>query len=236
MNENRTEVIRARVAKYYKDRAELATHFIIYIVVNLALWVFWALFGLGDFPWPGLVTMAWGSGVVANWLEVRFKAPERFAALERSAAAQMARVYGPDWDTAADASDYQRVFKTVEKAARGRQEFIIHLAIYAIINTMLWFLWAALQVEFPFPLLVMAFWGIGLVANAADAFFGSARQQLTREEAIEREVARWAEQPAFAAKKKKRDSSAHLELTDDGELVEIVDEDWEADTRRRREG
>jgi hypothetical protein len=53
---------------------------------------------------------------------------------------------------------------------------------------------------------------------------------------MEREVERWAGQEARVAKKKKRDSSARLELSDDGELIEIVDESWDADARRSREG
>jgi hypothetical protein len=180
--------------------------------------------------------MAWGSGVVANWLEVRAKAPQRFVALERSAQAQMARRYGPDWDAVADVDDYQRVLRAVEKAAKERQEFVTHFAIYAIINLMLWFIWATTSnpVDFPFPLVVMGFWGIGLVSHAASVFFSSARQQLAREEAIQREVERLAGQTQTVKKKKR--AGARLELTDDGELVEIVEDDWEADERRQRGG
>jgi hypothetical protein len=212
---------------------------VVYAVVNLVLWGFWALTsGMGGFPWPGLLTLAWGSGIAANWLELRYKAPQRFVALEHSVQAQMARVYGPDWEAVASGEDYQRVFQAVDKAARERQEFAIHAAVYVMINLMLWFIWAAAQspAEFPFPLLVMGGWGIGLAAHGATVFFSSARQQLAREEAIEREVERWAGQEARVAKKKKRDSSARLELSDDGELIEIVDESWDADARRSREG
>ncbi len=234
--ENRTAMIRQRVEKYYKARSELATHAVIYILVNVMLWVLWALLGLGSFPWPGLVMLAWGSGLAANWLEVRFKAPQYFIALERSVAAQMARVYGPDWDTIADAGDYQRVFKAVEKATKERQEFAIHLAIFVIINLMLWFLWAAIRdtVTFPFPLLVMGFWGIGLGAHASDTFFSSARQQLAHEENIAREVERWS--GAAPAVKKKKRAGARLELGDDGELIEIVDDDWGVDEQSQQGG
>ena len=236
MNEDRTEMIRQRVEKYYKDRSEFAMHIVIYIVVNAVLWGVWWLV-TGGFPWPGLVTMAWGSGVIANWLEVRAKAPQRFMALERVAQAQMARRYGSDWDAVADVDDYQRVLRAVEKAAKERQEFVTHFAIYIIINLMLWFIWATTSsnpVDFPFPLVVMGFWGIGLVSHAASVFFSSARQQLAREEAIQREVERLAGQTQ-TVKKKKREG-ARLELTDDGELVEIVDDDWEADERRQQGG
>jgi hypothetical protein len=238
VNEDRTEIIRKRVASYYKDRSDLVTHITVYAVVNPVLWGFWAFaLGMDSFPWMGLMSLAWGLGVAAHWLEVRAKAPARFAALEQRAQAQMARVYGPDWDTVADERDYARVLKTVEKAAQERRGFMVHLAAYIFISLLLWFIWAGAQsiTDFPFPLLVMAGWGMGLAAHGITVFFGSARQQLAREEAMEREVERWAGQEARVAKKKKRDSSARLELTDDGELIEIVDESWDTDARRSRE-
>lgn len=232
MNEDRTEAIRRRVEKYYKERGEFVVHVSVYLAVNAALWGLWFLIsGPTGFPWPGMMTMAWGAGVLANWLQVRSQSPARFVALERSAQRQMARRYGPDWETAADADDYQRILNAVEKAAKERTEFVTHLVIYALINLMLWFIGFFARAEFPFPLLVMSFWGIGLVAHAASVFFSSAQQQLAREEAIQREVERWAG-TTEKAKKKKR-AGARLELTDDGELIEIVDE-GETDTELRR--
>jgi len=242
MSEERTEQIRRRVEKYYKERGEFVVHVAVYLAVNAALWGLWFLIGdPTSFPWPGLVTLAWGAGVAANWMEVRSQSPARFVALERSAQAQMARRYGPDWDAVADADDYQRVLRAIEKAAKERTEFVTHAVIYALINLMLWFIWLFTRAEFPFPLLVMGFWGIGLVSHAASVFFSSARQQLAREEAIQREVERWAG-TTQTAKKKKREG-ARLELTDDGELIEIVEDDWEAEPheavlreRNRRRG
>ncbi|MGQ9887975.1 MAG: 2TM domain-containing protein [Aggregatilineales bacterium] len=192
-----------------------------------------AINGPAGFPWPGLVTLAWGAGIAANWLEVRSQSPARFVALERSAQAQMARRHGPDWDAIADAEDYQRALRAIEKAAKERQEFVTHFAIYAIINRMLWFIWSTTSnpVDFPFPLVVMGFWDIGLASHGASVFFSSAQQQLAREEAIQREVERLAGQTQ-TVKKKKREG-ARLALTDDGELVEIVENELHADQRSR---
>lgn len=237
MNEEHTEKIRRRVEKYYKERGEFVVHLAAYLAVNIALWGVWLLTrDPFTFPWPGLVMLAWGAGVAANWLEVRAQAPARFVALERRAQAQMARRYGPDWETVADPRDYQRTLSAIEKAAKEQIEFFTHLVVYTLINLMLWFIWLFAGAGFPFPLMVMGFWGIGLAVHGANVFFSSAQQQLAREEAIQREVERWAEAAQGVKKKKKKREGVRLELTDDGELIEIVDDDWQADERRRRGG
>lgn len=236
METDRTEIIRKRVEKYYKLRGEFIVHLAIYLIINAVLWAMWAFAtGLGGFPWPVALTLAWGAGVVSSWLDLRAKRPERFVALERAAQARMAVLYGEDWATLTTEADYQRVFEAVDKAAAERTQFGVHVALYVLINLMLWLFWTVAQspTEFPFPLAVMAFWGIGLGAHGASVYFSSERQQFAREQAIQREVERLAEQTQ-AIKKKKRDS-ARLELGEDGELIEIVEDEWQANEKRLKE-
>lgn len=234
MSTDRTEAIRKRVEKYYKERADVGVHFTIYMIVNMVLWGIWAftrnMTGDSVFPWPLFISMGWGAGMAGHVLEMMWKAPSRYAALERSVQNQMTHLYGPEWNIEVDEPEYQRMFKAAEKVVKDRQEFITHAVIYVIINLMFWFIFAFTGAEFPFPLLIMAFWGIGLGAHAANVYFNSERQQIAREEAIQREVERLAAEMQVV-KKKKRDS-ARLEMSDGGELMDIVEDDWEAQDRR----
>lgn len=59
--------------------------------------------------------------------------------------------------------------------ARGRAEakagFYAHLGIYIIVNAGLLLLWFTTSPNsFPWPLIVMGFWGIGLVSHAVSVF------------------------------------------------------------------
>src|SRR5262245_51556467 len=64
------DAIRKRAEKRVKDRIGFYIHLAIFIVVNVFLW------GLGfvteslEFPWPLLVTLGWGIGLVAHGLVV----------------------------------------------------------------------------------------------------------------------------------------------------------------------
>jgi len=78
------ERIRRRVEKRLKKQRELVTHVGIYIAINLMLWMIFIFSSIEDvaagmppgealFPWPLIVSLAWGAGVFANWMEYRGK-------------------------------------------------------------------------------------------------------------------------------------------------------------------
>ena len=85
----------------------------------------------------------------------------------------------------------------------------------------------------PWPIFVTLFWGIGIVSHilSYNAKYGRGAEQ--REEAIQREIDRQRERSA-AYEKPKNDRPTHLELTDDGEIQEVYeDEASRADKGKR---
>jgi serine/threonine protein kinase len=86
-NKNKTplteeERIRQRIEKKFKKRQELVTNAIAFVLVNIMLWVIWALTWT-DFPWPIFPTIGWGIGVVTQYLEYRSKYGEGADRMER---------------------------------------------------------------------------------------------------------------------------------------------------------
>ncbi|GAA2742479.1 hypothetical protein GCM10009868_12610 [Terrabacter aerolatus] len=53
---------------------------------------------------------------------------------------------------------------------KKKADFRIHLLIYVLVNAMLVLIWAMTGAAFFWPAFVLAGWGIGLVANAVDAY------------------------------------------------------------------
>lgn len=66
------EKIRRRVERRLKEQADLRIHGVIFLMVNLFLWVVWLLAG-GGFPWPVIVTLGWGIGIVAHYMDYQQK-------------------------------------------------------------------------------------------------------------------------------------------------------------------
>jgi hypothetical protein len=89
--------VRRRVEKPFKKRAEFFSHAAVYVLINLMLWLvyfvsinFFELFGAGsldapDFPWPIIVMLGWGAGLLAHGAET-FGGGSRESAIEREMA------------------------------------------------------------------------------------------------------------------------------------------------------
>jgi hypothetical protein len=69
---------------------------------------------------------------------------------------------------------------------KKRQDFRGHLLVYTLVNAVLWTIWALTGAGFPWPAIVMAGWGVGVVMNAYDVYW---RPPIT-DQAIDREVDR----------------------------------------------
>jgi hypothetical protein len=74
-------------------------------------------------------------------------------------------------------------------ALKKKRDFQGHLLAFVLINAFSWAIWALVGTSgFPWPVLLSAGWGIGLIFHAWDAY---GRRPFT-EEQIEREVRRLA--------------------------------------------
>ena len=220
--------LRRQAEQYYENRSEFIIHFTVFAIINVVVWAIWAflLNPAIDAGWPLIIpltiTLGWSSGLFAHGIEVRSKHPQRFKTIEQTASAQMAALYGDDWALFASEDDFTRLYKAGEKRLRHHTEFAIHLVVYLTINLLLWLLWAVLMQSsgFPLPLVVTGMWGAGLAAHGVSNYFQPEHQILAREQAIQQAM-------GAEPKKKKRLDHARSILTDDGELLEVIDETQE---------
>jgi 2TM domain len=72
------------------------------------------------------------------------------------------------------------------KHLKARRDFAPHALAYALVNILVWSVWAMTDTGFPWPIFVTFGWGIGIVAHAWDAFV---RRPITEAE-VDRELAR----------------------------------------------
>jgi hypothetical protein len=70
MMENEKDKVLWQIAK---DRVEFKRHLMVYVVINIFLWILWYVTsgqmysGNSVLPWPAWVTLGWGIGVIFNY-------------------------------------------------------------------------------------------------------------------------------------------------------------------------
>lgn len=69
-----------------------------------------------------------------------------------------------------DAPEVDSLRERAVKRLRKKRDFQVHLVIYAMINTLLIAVWAVTDSGFFWPIFVIVGWGVGVVANAWDAY------------------------------------------------------------------
>lgn len=222
--------IRRRVEKYYNDRAGFYIHLLVFVIIHAVLWALWTFLQAGGavFPFPMIVMLGWGSGLIAHAIETRSLSPRFLAGIDREAANQLTKLYGEDWQNTADRADINRILEAVHKRSRQGTELTMHSAIYVVVNLLMWFIWSIVNDGnlLPFPLIIMGFWGAGLAAHAAAVYFDPVRSVDARERAVQEAL-----NAEVIVKKKKRESLSETILTDDGEQLEVVEDDWEREGR-----
>ena len=222
--------IRRRVEQRLKKRGEFYIHLTVYVAVNLALWVVWLLMG-SVFPWPLVLSLGWGAGLIGHGIDVYYTSGGRDTRREQVIHDTLRRIYGEDWRASATQEDYTRIRKEIEKDFNKRKEFLIHLGTYIPINLLLWLVWFLTNevFDFPWPLVLSLGWGVGLVIHAIDVYFATGSRLAAREAAIQREIER--ERERLYAEKPKR---SRLVIADDGELMEVVEDEWEDRSKAKR--
>jgi uncharacterized ion transporter superfamily protein YfcC len=74
---------RAQAVKRIKRKRQFQQQLVIYVVINVFLWVIWAV-GDGGFPWPIFVTFGWGIGIAAQaWMVYGASKPISEAEIDR---------------------------------------------------------------------------------------------------------------------------------------------------------
>ena len=219
------QVIRRRVEKYFQECAGLWIHAGAFFAVNAGLWTLNLFVGF-PWVWPLVVTLGWGAGLAAHMIDVFAKSPRRIAMLDRAVFQQMESIYGPDWREIADEKDYARISRETYKRADKHRELRMHLAVFIPVNIAIWLFWTvAIGLSFMVPIIALLGWSIGLFAHAISVYAEAGRSVGARERALEQAVERERERLYGDAPIKEKRKHDRLMLADDGELLEIVDDE-----------
>lgn len=125
-----------------------------------------------------------------------------------------------------DAEQYDEIRRRVEQRYKKKQELIVHIVSYVLTNIAFWiFFNGASWVAW-----VTFGWGIGVVANIFEYYnkYGGGVER--REAEIQREIEREKERLGLYEKPK---NDMQVRLSDDGELEEIVEDDYLSEKQRR---
>ncbi|MDX1994884.1 MAG: 2TM domain-containing protein [bacterium] len=113
--------------------------------------------------------------------------------------------------------------KKVLKKFEERRALFIHAGIYLFCNALFILGWLGDGAEdFPGPLIITFFWGIGMVAHVLSYYNTYGQGALRREEQIQREIERERERYYAVRYGDKRKNEA-LALDEDDELVRFED-------------
>ncbi len=136
--------------------------------------------------------------------------------------------------------DYDAIRKRADQRVKKRAGFFVHLAIWMAVMAFLWMIYFLTDAgDFPWPLIPMMGWGIGIVAHGASVFLDTGLLDNMREREFQREIARemmrlGIDDPAELFEKPKREQAQSVRLSDDGELVPVDEEDERPRQSRRR--
>jgi uncharacterized membrane protein (DUF485 family) len=140
-----------------------------------------------------------------------------------------------------DQLDYEAIRTRAEKRANKRKEFLLHLAVYILVNLGLWLVFvliaaATTPLALIPPLLSTLGWGVGVGIHALVNYFDTTGMDSMRDREYQRELERemrrrGIDDPAMLDKPK-RDQT--VRLSDDGELVYEDDEQPNRRSSRNR--
>lgn len=148
-----------------------------------------------------------------------------------------------------EAQQYDAIRRKVEQRFQQRNAFYTHLAVYTLVSMLLWVIYgftAGLAgqfvnvpvigvlvpiISFPWPLIIMAGWGIGLIAHGLNYYIRYGEGAIRRREAIQREIER---ELALDPNYEKPKNDSYVRLTDDGEL-EVIEDDSSWQMKRKRQ-
>lgn len=204
---------------------------------------------IASFPWPLIVMFGWGAGLagdaIETWSKTGKRAAQRLAALHK----EFRTDYGPQWYRDATRKELKATRRRVDKGFKARVDFVKNLANFVFIIPLLWIIFGVttgfisgqfgtdfpfnILNQFPWPLIVMLFWGIDLAKNGYSILAGR-RQDTAVEREMERQRSLIARDDWADAKPKNDFRGGDARLTEDGELTDSMAREIERDARHGR--
>ncbi|MEM6528113.1 MAG: 2TM domain-containing protein, partial [Chloroflexota bacterium] len=205
-----------------------------HMVPYMALSIMWIATGVL------IPVFAWGAGFAAHAMSTWRTGKRSTERLYRDFDRYMAGDYGADWGDTVSRKTIQKKWRKQLKQFEARTGVYVHASVFAMINIMLWVIWAD-DFGFPWPIFPSMGWGIGLAAHAASVLLGKGTSKLNRA-SVEAELDMMRGLGSSAQLKRKnvemepvpeREPGA-IRLTDDGELTNSMVEEFEDERRRAR--
>jgi len=222
----REEIVARRLKRRRDEYVGLFAHAVPYAVVN-------AFIMRGAFTGDGLnlglfiPALGWGAGLAAHAVSTYFVSRGPTERLYRSFDQHMTDRYGADWRQALPEHEIQNEWRAALDNQENFKGAVIHTAVFILINLLITLTWLIASGDsggfvFPYPLIVFAAWGIGLVANWMEV-----RQNPSvslNDENVRAELDMIEGYASAPHKRKHRlaDDDGDLRLTDDGEFTESM--------------
>jgi fatty acid desaturase len=128
--------------------------------------------------------------------------------------------------------NYDEIRRRIKRRYDNRAEFLSHLVAFVIVNGLGWWFIALPMggIVFTLAALVSGLWFLGVVIH----FIQFLTKEL-QERAIEREIERErAWRSSYASEPDMKRKRERLTLTEDGELLEVIEDDEAPPSARRR--
>ncbi len=230
--------LRRRVEQRVNKRREFSMHATAFGIVIAVMWaIFLGVPSLmAGWWWLAVATtLGWGAGLAGHAVDTYFQVGAPAERVDEAVWRNMRDHFGPDWREMASKSDYNTAKFRLSRNTNKLKELLIHGSVFVLINLMLWIFWLGGAVPmmqnflhfdlsgFPLPLIVTLGWGIGMAFHVADVM-SSLNRGREVESAVERERDRMA-RLENTAKRKNEERHTSMHIGDDGELVELIEDD-----------
>lgn len=237
---SQNEIIRRRLKNRQGEQIGFLAHLLPYLAVNLGI----IIGGLSD--GGGLTSfitaLAWGAGLAAHGLNVYYQSGRKIEQLYGGFYEHMEEEYGLNWQ---QTLDDETILEQWEAAKNRKDQWLgyrIHGAIFALINTMMWFIWGSSVMEagefiFMWPLITTLAWGLGLVMHGIQINFEMAINRDANSIAAELAMMDGSSHRAPRPAKQKNRAPQHdgeIRLTADGEFTESMAGELEQPRQARR--
>ena len=234
----REEIAERRLKKRRDNRIGVIGHLIPYLAVNAI--IIWGDVGDGEFGFGSLIpALGWGAGLAAHIIAVYYYERQQVQKVYQDFDNILSERYDINWREWLAESDIRAGWQQALENYEQRMGFAVHTASYILINILIWLTWVMAMngsdhLVFPYPAIVNAAWGFGLVMHGLYVRGLMQRRSTLSHEKIQEELDLMSggSSVAFSAKRK-NDLADESYAATDGEFTDSVVDELEGRQSRR---